>query len=473
VPACRQTGDGSAMTIVSYAQNFEDVILWRALKQVKDGFYIDIGAQDPVVDSVSLAFYEQGWRGVHVEPIAQYAERLRSARPDEQVVEAAIGRQEGTIQFHEIVNTGLSTGNKAIALAHEQDGRITKRLEVACVPLSDILDAHKDREIHWLKIDVEGMEGQVIASWSPSPVRPWIVLVESTTPSSSEPSFAGWEPGLIALGYQFVYFDGLNRFYVSAHHPELKASFGAGPNLFDGFVLSPTAPFCSKLNADMSALRQQLTQRADEVARLSQFLDTARAEGAAQGAALARATNAWESLSATREAEIVRLNARIVEMDRRGQAALSREVALKQQVAALSGSTSWRVAAPLPFVSRNARWLARGTWAWMTLKPGSRPRRAARRISLGLANRIIAWPRGAAFTKRLLSHFPALKDRLRAMVHAQRRKNFEAVAVSGPQKTKPLLIDSLDLSAESEGVRRLYLRLVQTRERASRSRDWI
>jgi FkbM family methyltransferase len=463
------------------------VILWRALKQVKGGFYIDIGAQEPVVDSVSLAFYEQGWRGVHVEPIAHYADSLRAARPDEQVVEAAIGRQAGTIPFYEIVDTGLSTGDEAIAREHEQDGRVPKRIEVACVPLSSILDSHKDRDIHWLKIDVEGMEGQVIASWSPSSARPWIVLVESTKPKSSEPTFASWEPELIALGYEFVYFDGVNRFYVSLHHPELKSSFGAGPNLFDSFVLSPSAPFCSKLNADLIALRQQLTKCAEEAAPFSQSLDTARAEGAAQGAAFARATNVWESLSAgltgeiaqknralaAREAEITRLNQRTAEMDAWGQAALAREVALKQQLTALSGSTSWRVAAPLRFVSRSARWLAGGTWAWMTLKPGSRPRRVARRISFGLANRIIAWPHVAAFTKQLLGHFPALKDRLRAIVHAQRRESFEAVAVSDPRKTKLLPIDPLDLSAEPEGVRRLYLQLVQTRERVSRSRDWI
>ncbi|BCG81534.1 FkbM family methyltransferase [Mesorhizobium sp. 113-3-3] len=73
------------MPITSYAQNFEDVILWRALEHVERGFYIDIGAQDPVVDSVSLAFYERGWRGIHVEPSANYAEKLRAARPDEEV----------------------------------------------------------------------------------------------------------------------------------------------------------------------------------------------------------------------------------------------------------------------------------------------------------------------------------------------------------------------------------------------------
>ena len=60
--------------LVSYAQNFEDVILWRALKDVKDGLYIDVGEHDPEVDSVSLLFYQKGWRGIHVEPVYEFAD---------------------------------------------------------------------------------------------------------------------------------------------------------------------------------------------------------------------------------------------------------------------------------------------------------------------------------------------------------------------------------------------------------------
>ena len=71
------------MNFVSYAQNFEDVILWRSLADVPNGFYIDVGAQHPVYDSVSKAFYEHGWKGVHVEATATYAALLRQDRPDE------------------------------------------------------------------------------------------------------------------------------------------------------------------------------------------------------------------------------------------------------------------------------------------------------------------------------------------------------------------------------------------------------
>ena len=34
----------------SSAQNFEDVMLYRALGDVETGFYIDVGAQDPIID---------------------------------------------------------------------------------------------------------------------------------------------------------------------------------------------------------------------------------------------------------------------------------------------------------------------------------------------------------------------------------------------------------------------------------------
>ena len=44
------------MTFISYAQNFEDVMLRRVLKHVENGFYIDVGAQDPSADSVTKLF---------------------------------------------------------------------------------------------------------------------------------------------------------------------------------------------------------------------------------------------------------------------------------------------------------------------------------------------------------------------------------------------------------------------------------
>ena len=83
----------------SYAQNFEDVIRYRALRSVPRGFYIDIGASHPDIDSVSRAFHEKGWSGIHVEPLAAHAAALRLARPGDIVIEAVVSQHIGTSLF--------------------------------------------------------------------------------------------------------------------------------------------------------------------------------------------------------------------------------------------------------------------------------------------------------------------------------------------------------------------------------------
>ena len=44
------------MTFISYAQNYEDVMLWRALKPINKSFFVDVGSNDPIIGSVTQAF---------------------------------------------------------------------------------------------------------------------------------------------------------------------------------------------------------------------------------------------------------------------------------------------------------------------------------------------------------------------------------------------------------------------------------
>jgi hypothetical protein len=56
------------MACVSYAQNAEDVRLRRAFKDQSSGFYVDVGANHPIENSVTKHFYDSGWTGINVEP---------------------------------------------------------------------------------------------------------------------------------------------------------------------------------------------------------------------------------------------------------------------------------------------------------------------------------------------------------------------------------------------------------------------
>ena len=238
-------------SLISYAQNFEDVMLWRALSHVEHGFYIDIGAQDPLIDSVSLAFHQHGWHGIHVEPTPHYAELLRQQRPGDTIIQAVVGNGPGVLRFFEIPDTGISTAVPIIAQQHRESGFDVHEITVTCITLSAIFESCSEPEIHWLKIDVEGFEEQVLSSWGTSALRPWIIVVESVLPLTQIQSHKSWESILIGYGYSPVYFDGLNRYYISDAHPELKKAFMAPPNVFDGFTLNGTAsaPFHNLIEA--------------------------------------------------------------------------------------------------------------------------------------------------------------------------------------------------------------------------------
>lgn len=263
------------MSFVSYAQNFEDVMLWRALKHVENGFYIDVGAQDPVVDSVSMGFYEQGWRGCHIEPTSQYSEKLKRARPDELVLQLAVGIGEGALSFFEIENTGLSTSEKSIAIEHEAKGFRVRETDVPIISLDSVFEKFAGRDIHWLKVDVEGAEKSVLDSWQSSSVKPWVLVIESTKPMTQVESFEDWESLVLAKGYTFVYFDGLNRYYISPHHSELQTAFKVPPNIFDGFVLSGLAsqPFYRRVESRAQQAESQVQQAESRAQRAQMIAD--------------------------------------------------------------------------------------------------------------------------------------------------------------------------------------------------------
>ncbi|TYO96590.1 FkbM family methyltransferase [Desulfallas thermosapovorans] len=488
---------------VSYAQNFEDVMLWRALKHVEKGFYIDIGAQDPVVDSVSLAFYEHGWRGVHIEPSSYYADKLRLARPDETVIQAAVGSKSGVISFYEIDETGLSTGDAQIAEKHRMAGFSVKETAVSCLPLAEFLERYRDYQIHWLKIDVEGMESEVIRGWSPSEVRPWIIVVESTLPLTQIETHGEWEPILLELGYEFVYFDGLNRFYVSGAHQELKKYFRYPPNVFDSVVLSGTSSnvFCALLNNKLEQREQEFNARMELSKKENQHLTAALAEQVRKNNELhdcverlnhereeieenMKSTNKrlheLESNQVRQEAAYSELQARAEWLNNEWNSAKAKIDALNgeihqwwmvadgvnRELQSVYASMSWRLTKPLRLVNKLLKSIP-GYIKATLLYAKYLPRRLARWfLELGLAH-VRRHPRRKAYIKGLLARWPRLQAQIYAIAEA--RNNQTTIKTSSPSTIVPT--GSLDLSGCPASVRTTYLQLWVARGQVVQNRE--
>jgi FkbM family methyltransferase len=193
----------------SYAQNYEDVMLRRAFADTREGFYVDVGATDPQRDSATRYFYELGWRGINIEPAAQYQKLLEAARPEDVNLGVACGARNGVGTLHVIPDTGLSTMVSEYAdLAKAGGHAISEGVEVRVVRLDSVIQQHaRGRDIDFLKINVQGSEPEVLRGINLKRHRPKVIVVES----SRAPEY---HSDLLDAGYFYVWFDGLNRVYV-------------------------------------------------------------------------------------------------------------------------------------------------------------------------------------------------------------------------------------------------------------------
>ena len=227
------------MAFISWAQNFEDIILWRVLQHVKQGFWIDIGAADPDLHSVTRAFSERGWRGINVEPVPRLFDLLMKQRARDVNLQVAVGQENGKATLHLVGDcSGLTTTDATLAKLHAEHGHLVTKIPVAVVTLRNICKRHANDQIHFLKIDVEGDERSVLLGADFVSFRPWVILIKATVPNSAIENWEVWHEILERERYTFVYFDGLNRFYVANEkEADLALKFHAPPNVFDEFSL--------------------------------------------------------------------------------------------------------------------------------------------------------------------------------------------------------------------------------------------
>jgi FkbM family methyltransferase len=313
---------------ISFAQNGEDVVLWRALRHLPKGRYVEVGANHPTTSSITRAFYDRGWTGIEIEPVTQFAEAFRKDRPGDAVVQAAITDEAvDSVTLHVIDDTGLSTLDDQIGEKHRSLGWTVRDEAVPARRLDDVLTEHvpSGEDIHFMVVDTEGSERAVLATVDLRRWRPWILVVEATAPNSTAPAHEAWEPMVLAAGYEFCLFDGLSRFYVAEEHaPTLRAALAAPANPLDEFVpysVQRQREELAAARAELDALRAAHEEALAEIVRW-------------RGAVLAR----WSDAAAAGAS---------------GKGPVGHEVVrLRKELEAHRATLSWRLTAPLRAVQQ-------------------------------------------------------------------------------------------------------------------------
>ncbi len=199
-------------TRVCFSQFGEDIVLASMLgtlgRDMSDGFYVDVGAYDPVQGSNTCALHLRGWTGVNIDANPAGIARFQQARPGDRNVHAAVADEEGEVAFDIYALGALSTADPAAKAAYAREGRaqLVQTLKLRTRRLRDILaeTVPLGQSIDVMSVDVEGFDLSVLRSNDWHRFAPLFLLVEdqqiSLLDRPDSPIFNYLRP----LGYRLV-----------------------------------------------------------------------------------------------------------------------------------------------------------------------------------------------------------------------------------------------------------------------------
>lgn len=382
---------------VSYAQHGEDVVLLRALQDVENGFYIDVGAYDPTDESVTRLFYDRGWRGVNIDPSPEAIARFEADRPDEVNLAVAAGDRDGEAEFFVSDVPGWSTTDARVGEGLDGQGRVARRMTVPMRRLSSILDSLPPRTVDFLKIDAEGSESDVIAGLDLARHRPRVIVLEGVAPIVGDGNIAPALALLVGAGYVCAGFDGLNH-YLTAEAGLIDRLI-APANPTDGYVrhnvvqmqrsMATLQGLVATLQGQVAALQGEVSKQQTEQASLTDDASRLQTE-------LTRVLGSWEDARRQRDqlvAAVADREDQIAALTEARSDVLASLAEVTQELEGIKAGVSWRITAPIR--------LAGGL-----VRPGRRPT-AGRLLSRGDAT-LRRFPGARERAVVLIDRFPVV-----------------------------------------------------------------
>jgi len=166
----------------SYSQEGEDMIVRQLLKDVEAGFYVDVGAHHPKRFSNTYYFYKKGWSGINIDAMPGSMRLFSRVRPRDINIEAAVANGKKELLFYIFNEPALNTFDEKLALEYSNENHpvINKEL-ITTRTLTEILKENlpKNQKIHFMSIDVEGLDLEVLKSNDWNMYRPSYLLIET------------------------------------------------------------------------------------------------------------------------------------------------------------------------------------------------------------------------------------------------------------------------------------------------------
>jgi FkbM family methyltransferase len=198
----------------SYAQCGEDMILETIFLNRKNGFYVDIGANNPIIQSNTHYFYKKGWKGINIDANPKSMKYFNKVRKRDANLNIPISDKEELLDYYIFSSSFFNTFSKEQMEVYKDMLVDTQQLQTQT--LENLLNKHLiNKEIDFLSIDTEGWDLKVLKSNNWNKYRPKVILIEFLIYENND----GVEKSEIAkfltnLGYKYFCSTPCNSFYI-------------------------------------------------------------------------------------------------------------------------------------------------------------------------------------------------------------------------------------------------------------------
>ncbi|AKM80572.1 TPA: FkbM family methyltransferase [Candidatus Saccharibacteria bacterium] len=225
---------------VSYAQNREDIILSGFFEGLQKGCYVDVGANDPNIDSVTKFFYEKGWSGINIEPQLKHYKALTAERPRDITLNIGISEKAGSLKLRQYKGDGLSTFSGDMmqenSLTQSENTDQYEDIIVEVRTLKSVFIECNVSSIQFMKVDVEGYEYEVLSSNDWKKYRPEVICIEANHVKRD------WHEIMELNHYKLAFFDGLNEYFIDKKLKKARSPFSYVDSVVLGTpIISSTA----------------------------------------------------------------------------------------------------------------------------------------------------------------------------------------------------------------------------------------
>lgn len=200
---------------ISYSQCGEDVIIRTIFgKNKRQGFYVDIGCNNPIQKSNTFKLYLKGWSGICVDGNEILMKKFRKIRKRDICLNEIVSDESRDLIFYQDdLNHELSSVDPVLGEGLRSSNSSLKEITTRSTTLKDIFETYLDsRKIDLLCVDVENHDLEVLKGNNFEKFRPEIICVEF---HGNMDSLAGsaMNSFLTEKGYELLAVSAPNAFY--------------------------------------------------------------------------------------------------------------------------------------------------------------------------------------------------------------------------------------------------------------------